>query len=55
MRITMIGDSAVGKTTFMMSTYGLMREGEIEGFQVRCKSEYADKKLIRSRRLRNAG
>jgi len=56
MRITMIGDSAVGKTTFMMSTYGLMREGEIEGFQVRCKSEYADKKLIRAYRdFRTAG
>ena len=45
MNIVMVGDSAVGKTTFMMSTYGLMSEGEIGGFKVRCKDERARKKL----------
>jgi len=44
MKITMIGDSAVGKTTFMMSTYGLMREG-IQGFRVKCTDKQADAKL----------
>lgn len=44
MRITMIGDSAVGKTTFMMSTYGLMRDG-IQGFKVKCTNEKADANL----------
>ena len=44
MKITMIGDSRVGKTTFMMSTYGLMRDG-IQGFKVKCKDSQTDKKL----------
>lgn len=44
MRITMIGDSAVGKTTFMMSTYGLMRDG-IQGFKVKCTNKQADTSL----------
>lgn len=44
MRITMIGDSAVGKTTFMMSTYGLMRDG-IQGFKVKCTNRQADAAL----------
>lgn len=48
MKIVMIGDSAVGKTTFMMSTYGLMREGEIKGFRVQCQNQQADKKLMRA-------
>lgn len=48
MKAVMIGDSAVGKTTFMISTYGLMREGEIEGFQVQCKNKQADKKMMRA-------
>lgn len=48
MKIVMIGDSAVGKTTFMMSTYGLMREGAIEGFRVQCKNQQADRKLMRA-------
>ncbi len=48
MKIVMVGDSAVGKTTFMMSTYGLMREGDIEGFRVQCKNQQADKKLVRA-------
>lgn len=46
MRIVMIGDASVGKTTFMMSTYGLMHDGEIEGFKVRCKNKQADRKLM---------
>lgn len=45
MKIVMVGDSAVGKTTFMMSTYGLMYEGEIKGFRVRCKDKRAHNKL----------
>lgn len=40
----MIGDSAVGKTTFMMSTYGLMRDG-IQGFKVKCTNKQADASL----------
>lgn len=44
MRITMIGDSKVGKTTFMMSTYGLMRDG-IQGFKVKCTDRQADTAL----------
>lgn len=48
MKIVMIGDSAVGKTTFMMSTYGLMREGQIEGFRVQCRDGQADKRLVRA-------
>lgn len=48
MKIVMIGDSAVGKTTFMMSTYGLMREGRIEGFRVQCRDESADRRLMRA-------
>lgn len=44
MKITMLGDSRVGKTTFMMSTYGLMRKG-IQGFRVRCRNKQADAKL----------
>ena len=45
MRIVMVGEAAVGKTTLMTSTYGLMREGRIKGFQIKCKNEQADKKL----------
>lgn len=48
MNIVMIGDSAVGKTTLMMSTYGLMADGEIEGFRVECKNEQVHKKLVRA-------
>lgn len=36
MDILMLGDSAVGKTTFMMSTYGLMCDNGIGGFKVKC-------------------
>lgn len=48
MNIVMIGDSAVGKTTFMMSTYGLMVDGEIEGFRVECKDQQAHNRLVRA-------
>lgn len=48
MNIIMVGDSSVGKTTFMVSTYGLMSDGEIEGFRVRCKNDQAHKKLLRA-------
>lgn len=43
----MIGDTAVGKTTFMMSTYGLMRDG-IQGFKVKCTNQQADTNLYRA-------
>ena len=43
----MIGDNAVGKTTFMMSTYGLMRDG-IQGFKVKCTNQQADKNLYKA-------
>lgn len=56
MKIVMIGDSNVGKTTFMMSTYGLMRDGQIEGFRVQCKDGQADKRLTRAYQdFRSAG
>lgn len=48
LNILMFGDSAVGKTTFMMSTYGLMCDGGIQGFDVRCDDETMHKKLSKA-------
>lgn len=46
MDILMLGDSSVGKTTFMVATYGLMSEGGIEGFSVKCSHPQMHKNLI---------
>lgn len=48
MKITMIGDTMVGKTTFMMSTYGLMQGENVTGFSLKCKDEGAHNRLIRA-------
>ena len=48
MKITMIGDKSVGKTTFMMSTYGLMQGENVTGFTLRCTDESAHGRLIRA-------
>lgn len=42
----MVGDSAVGKTTFMTATYGLMHDGKIDGFRVRCTKDDMHEKLL---------
>lgn len=46
--IVMIGDSAVGKTTLMMSIYGLMVNGDIGGFRAECRNKQAHNKLTRA-------
>lgn len=48
MKITMIGDQMVGKTTFMMSTYGLMQGQNVTGFTLKCKDESAHNRLIQA-------
>ncbi len=48
MKITMIGDKSVGKTTFMMSTYGLMQDEKTTGFKLKCRNESAHERLIRA-------
>ena len=51
MKIVMLGGSAVGKTTVMVSTYGMMGStGQFQGFHVHCKSEPVHKKLLNAYR-----
>lgn len=46
MKVLMFGDSQVGKTTLMVSAYGMMSENNIQGFRVRCRDNNAHRKLI---------
>lgn len=48
MNILMLGDSAVGKTTLMVSTYGMMFYRNIQGFHIRCSSHANHEKLIQA-------
>lgn len=48
MKITMLGDSGTGKTTFMMTTYGLMAEDGIQGFSVESNDKTLHKKLMKA-------
>ena len=50
MKIVMLGDSAVGKTTLMVSTYGMMSEQSFKGFRVQCTDSRAHDKLVRAYR-----
>lgn len=51
MKITMLGSSAVGKTTVMMSTYGMMStQNQFHGFNIRSQSEQAHKSLVNAYR-----
>lgn len=46
MKILMLGDSQVGKTTLMVSTYGMMSSQKFKGFQIKCKDNQAHDKLM---------
>lgn len=51
MKIIMLGSSAVGKTTVMMSTYGMMStQNQFHGFNIRSQSEQAHKSLVNAYR-----
>lgn len=50
MKIVMLGDSAVGKTTLMVSTYGMMSEQSFKGFRVQCTDSRTHDKLVRAYR-----
>ena len=50
MNVLMLGGAAVGKTTLMVSTYGMMRERNLQGFHVICQNRDAHRELINAYR-----
>lgn len=50
LKILMLGPSATGKTTFMMTTYGMMTTDGIQGFKVKSRNPVQHKQLIKAYR-----
>ncbi len=48
LKILMLGPKETGKTTFMMTTYGLMASEGIQGFTVKSRDEVQHKQLMRA-------